>query len=127
MRTPIAHALAWPQRMDSGVSPLDLCAVGRLDFEAADPERFPCLRLAYEAVRAGGTAPAILNAANEVAVQHFLDGALAFTDIADVIERTLDALSVNSADSLEAVHAADREARRFAQTLMSAPAREGSA
>lgn len=127
MRTPIAHALAWPQRMDSGVSPLDLCAVGRLDFEAADPERFPCLRLAYEAVRAGGTAPAILNAANEVAVQHFLDGTLAFTEIPEVIERTLEAVTVNRADSLEAVHAADREARGFARTLMSAPAREGNA
>ncbi len=72
MRTPIAHALAWPGRIESGVSPLDLCAIGRLDFEPPDPGRFPCLGLAYQAVAAGGTAPAILNAANEVAVQRFL-------------------------------------------------------
>ena len=127
MRTPIAHALAWPERMSSGVSPLDLCAVGRLDFEAPDPERFPCLRLAHEVVAAGGTAPAILNAANEVAVQCFLDRRLAFTEIHTVIERTLQALPVGAADSLEAVQAADREARRFAQSLVPRAAQEGHA
>lgn len=127
MRTPIAHALAWPQRMTSGVSSLDLCAVGRLDFEPADLQRFPCLRLAYEAVRAGGTAPAILNAANEVAVQHFLDGDLAFTEIAGVIERTLERVAVSPAETLDAVHEADRQARRHAHKLVAAPAREGRA
>ena len=127
MRTPIAHALAWPERMESGVSPLDLCAVGRLDFESPDAERFPCLRLAYEVIAAGGTAPAILNAANEIAVQRVLDGALAFTEIPTVIERTLQALPVGTADSLEAVQAADHDARRFAQSLLPGPVRERQA
>jgi 1-deoxy-D-xylulose-5-phosphate reductoisomerase len=81
MRTPIAHALAWPERIESGVASLDLYAVGRLDFEPPDTARFPCLRLAYEAAARGGTAPAVLNAANEVAVQSFLDRRIGFLDI----------------------------------------------
>ena len=89
MRTPIAHALAWPERIESGVRSLNLLEVGRLDFSAPDPGRFPCLRLAYEAARGGGTMPAILNAANEVAVQAFLDRRIGFTDSPRVIEHTL--------------------------------------
>ena len=89
MRTPIAHALAWPERFDSGVAPLDLVALGRLDFQAPDPARFPCLRLAFEAARAGGSAPLVLNASNEVAVAAFLDGRVGFPGIARVVEETL--------------------------------------
>ena len=89
MRTPIAHALAWPERFDSGVAPLDLMALGRLDFQAPDPGRFPCLRLAFEAARAGGSAPLVLNASNEVAVAAFLDGRVGFPGIARVVEETL--------------------------------------
>ncbi len=127
MRTPIAHALAWPGRIESGVSPLDLCAIGRLDFEPPDPGRFPCLELAYQAVAAGGTAPAILNAANEIAVQGFLAHELAFTDIPGVIEKTLGAIAVCAADSLEAVCEADQQARQYARALTSARLQEGRA
>ena len=114
MRTPIAHALAWPQRIASGVSPLDLVGVGRLDFEAPDLARFPCLRLAYEAIRAGGSAPAVLNAANEVAVAAFLDRGLAFTAIPEVIESVLGQTPLQPADSLEAVLEVDARARDLA-------------
>ncbi|WP_177418747.1 1-deoxy-D-xylulose-5-phosphate reductoisomerase [endosymbiont of Lamellibrachia barhami] len=121
MRTPIAHALAWPERIDSGVDRLDLFQVARLDFVAPDLERFPCLRLAYEAIKAGGTAPAVLNAANEVAVQAFLEGRLGFLGIPALVERTLDALEVMPADSLEQLLDQDHQARFFAeQTLLSA-------
>ncbi len=118
MRTPIAHALAWPKRIDAGVAPLDLCAVGRLDFEAPDPARFPCLRLAYEAIRAGGTAPAVLNAANEVAVEAFLDRRLGFMSIPEVIELTLERVDPSSADSLADILADDEAARRVALKLI---------
>ncbi|MFP5505820.1 MAG: 1-deoxy-D-xylulose-5-phosphate reductoisomerase [Gammaproteobacteria bacterium] len=114
MRTPIAHALAWPERIDSGVRPLDLFAVGRLDFAAPDPRRFPCLDLAYQAWRRGGTAPAVLNAANEVAVQAFLDGRLGFDRIAAVIETVLGACAIQPADSLAHILEADRAARECA-------------
>ena len=90
MRTPIAHALAWPDRTDAGVAPLDLFEVARLDFEAPDFERFPCLRLAFEALRGGGDLPAVLNAANEIAVQAFLDRRIPFTGIPRLIERALE-------------------------------------
>jgi 1-deoxy-D-xylulose-5-phosphate reductoisomerase len=115
MRTPIAHALAWPERIDSGVASLDLFAVARLDFEAPDLERFPCLGLAYEAIRAGGSAPAILNAANEVAVQAFLEGQIGFTTIPQVIETTLAAQPDGEAHELEALLAVDAEARALAE------------
>ncbi len=118
MRTPIAHALAYPERIDSGVEPLDLTRVARLDFEAPDPVRFPCLRLAYEALRSGGTAPAILNAANEVAVEAFLDERLAFPRIPAVIEEVLQRIPAGAADSLDAVLAADHAARRAARALL---------
>lgn len=114
MRTPIAHALAWPQRIDSGVAPLDLFAVGRLDFAAPDPRRFPCLDLAYQAWHRGGTAPAILNAANEIAVQAFLDGALRFDRIAATIEATLGACPAVPADTLQHILDADVQARNYA-------------
>ena len=115
MRTPIAHALAWPERHTAGVAPLDLVDIARLDFESADFERFACLRLAFDAVRAGGTAPAVLNAANEVAVARFLDRRLRFTGIAEVVERTLTAFPHRAADDLAAVLEADAQARQLAE------------
>jgi len=118
MRTPIAHALAWPERMDSGVPPLDLIAIGRLDFEVPDLSRFPCLRLAYEAIRTGGTSPAILNAANEIAVQAFLQHRLNFAAIPDVVETTLNTVSSNPSDSLAAILSDDAVAREVAMQLI---------
>jgi 1-deoxy-D-xylulose-5-phosphate reductoisomerase len=115
MRTPIAHALAWPERIESGVKALDLFDVGRLDFEPPDVARFPCLTLAENAARAGGTAPAILNAANEIAVGAFLDRRIRFTEIAAVIEHTLSVLAVSSETTLEAVLDADGRARATAE------------
>jgi len=114
MRIPIAYGLAWPDRIESGVEALDLFEVARLDFRPPDLERFPCLRLAFEAARAGGTAPALLNAANEVAVAAFLDGRIPFTGIAEVIGKTLEVLPATTAEDLESVLVADTEARRFA-------------
>jgi 1-deoxy-D-xylulose-5-phosphate reductoisomerase len=114
MRTAIAHALSTPYRIDAGVRPLDLVEVGRLDFERPDTAAFPCLRLAYEALAAGGVAPAVLNAANEVAVDAFLNGRLAFNAIATVVAATLDALGQGAADDLDGVLAADAAARAHA-------------
>lgn len=114
MRTPIAHALAWPSRVDAGVSFLDLVARGRLDFEAPDTQRFPCLRLAREALVAGGSAGAILNAANEIAVQAFLAGTLSFPGIAAVIEDVLAVVPSVAVEDLEALLAIDSEARESA-------------
>ena len=114
MRVPIAHALAHPERIESGVRALDLGAIGNLSFQHPDPERFPCLRLAYDALRAGGTAPAVLNAANEVAVEAFLAGRLRFTGIAQVIEETLQRIATGPGETLDAVLDADRRARRAA-------------
>ncbi|MGM0412062.1 MAG: 1-deoxy-D-xylulose-5-phosphate reductoisomerase [Pseudomonadota bacterium] len=118
MRTPIAHALAWPDRVDAGVDPLDLVACGTLHFQAPDPERFPCLPLAYRAIREGGTAPALLNAANEVAVAAFLDGRLDFPGIARVIAATLDATAAEPARDLKTILAADGRAREVAMQLL---------
>ncbi len=114
MRTPIAHALAWPERMESGVEPLDLFQVARLDFEPPDMARFPCLGLAFEAVNAGGTAPAVLNAANEVAVEAFLQERIGFTTIPRIIEQVLARQNPQAADSLETLLEADRHARVLA-------------
>jgi 1-deoxy-D-xylulose-5-phosphate reductoisomerase len=114
MRVPIAHALAYPERMASGAQPLDLASIRHLSFEKPDLARFPCLALAYEALRAGGTAPAVLNAANEVAVEAFLSGRLAFTGISGVIADTLASVPPRAADDLAAVMAADGHARRAA-------------
>jgi 1-deoxy-D-xylulose-5-phosphate reductoisomerase len=118
MRIPIAHALAWPERLDSGVTPLDLFAVAQLNFEAPDAARFPCLRLASQAAERGGTAPAILNAANEVAVAAFLAGKLRFTAIPAVIEETLGRVTAAAATNLETVLDADARARAEAQALL---------
>jgi len=118
MRTPIACALAWPERVDSGVAPLDLTMVGRLEFERPDPRRFPCLELARRALAAGGTAPAILNAANEEAVAAFLAGRARFTDIPRVIERTLDGLAPAPATGLDVVLEHDRAARELARAAL---------
>lgn len=120
MRTPIAHALAWPERIESGVESLDIFSVARLDFESPDYDRFPCLRLAYEAMHIGGTAPAILNAANEVAVQEFLEGRLAFTGISGLIEKTLKDVTPGTADSLETLYEADQQARLIAKGMVNA-------
>lgn len=114
MRTPIAQALAWPERIESGVASLDLTAVARLNFEAPDEVRFPALRLARAAAEAGGTVPAMLNAANEVAVAAFLGGALNFPGISAVIEDVLAALPAAPAATLEQVVAADTAARQAA-------------
>jgi 1-deoxy-D-xylulose-5-phosphate reductoisomerase len=119
MRTPISHALAWPQRIDSGVAPLDLFAIARLDFQAPDEQRFPCLRLARQAAEAGGSVPAILNAANEVAVAAFLDRRIRFPEIASIIDAVLNAEPGVAVDSVEAVLAADRRARELAGQWLS--------
>ncbi len=118
MRTPIAHALAWPERIDAGVPSLDMFAVARLDFEPPDMQRFPCLRLAIEAIQTGGTAPAVLNAANEVVVEAFLQELIPFTDIPRIIEQTLERLPAQPASDLETIFAVDGEARRLASTLI---------
>jgi 1-deoxy-D-xylulose-5-phosphate reductoisomerase len=115
MRTPIANGLAWPERIEAGVAPLDLFAIGRFHFERPDLQRFPCLRLAGEAFAVGGTAPAVLNAANEVAVAAFLEGRLCFADIPVMIERTLAATEVVSADSFDTIFRKDAEARERAK------------
>jgi 1-deoxy-D-xylulose-5-phosphate reductoisomerase len=114
MRVPIAYALAHPERIASGARPLDLAAMKNLSFEQPDHERFPCLRLARAAMRAGGTAPAVLNAANEVAVEAFLAGRIPFTAIAAVIEDTLEGVGPTQAGSLEEILGADSIARRKA-------------
>ncbi|MDR1889195.1 MAG: 1-deoxy-D-xylulose-5-phosphate reductoisomerase [Zoogloeaceae bacterium] len=118
MRTPIAHALAYPERIAAGVAPLDLFQIARLDFQAPDVERFPCLKLAYAALAAGGTAPAVLNAANEIAVDAFLARRLSFPGIAWLVSAVLDALPVIPAETLEVVRAADAEARIRAGELL---------
>jgi len=114
MRTPIAYGLAWPERIDAGVEALDLFRIARLDFEPADERAFPCLRLAREAMAAGGTAPAVLNAANEVAVEAFLAGRLGFTGIGELVARVRDARPVEAADDLETILEADALARQAA-------------
>lgn len=114
MRTPIAHALAWPERIDSGVSSLDLCQIARLDFAAPDVVRFPCLALAYEALRCGGNRSAVLNAANEIAVEAFLARRIAYLAIADVVRSTLSQVADFAVADLESVNAADKLARQAA-------------
>jgi len=115
MRTPIAHALAWPERIESGVSSLDLFEIAQLDFEAPDCQRFPCLSLAYQAIEEGGTAPAILNAANEVAVAAFLDRRVGFTAIPTIIESTLSAIPAVHTRQLDELLAVDAQARIVAE------------
>ncbi len=115
MRTPIAHALAWPDRIESGVAPLDMFAAARLDFERPDLTRFPCLRLAFDALSLEGTAPAVLNAANEIAVQAFLDGQIGFTDIPKLLETVLVDVGTVPVTCLDDVIFADSRARQAAQ------------
>ena len=119
MRTPIANALAWPKRIDSGVEPLDLVAAGRLDFSAADFEHFPCLALAYQALNTGGTSTAILNAANEIAVEAFLNKHIKFTQIPTIIEDVLAKVPTREAVSLEVILEDDLLARHCARELIS--------
>ena len=118
MRTPIAYAMAWPERIESGVEPLDLFKIGRLDFQAPDFTRFRCLQLAYDVLAEGGTAAAILNAANEVAVAAFLERELPFLGIAKVNEAMLAALPAAPQTCLADVLAADAEARRLAAQMI---------
>ncbi|MDD5613062.1 MAG: 1-deoxy-D-xylulose-5-phosphate reductoisomerase, partial [Gallionella sp.] len=118
MRTPIAYGLAYPERIESGVGSLDLFKIARLDFVAPDFERFRCLALSYQALRAAGTAPSVLNAANEVAVAAFLNNEIAFLAIPQVIESVLNRLPVNVVNGLDDVLLADSEARRVALQLI---------
>ncbi|MGD8641610.1 MAG: 1-deoxy-D-xylulose-5-phosphate reductoisomerase [Gammaproteobacteria bacterium] len=111
MRTPIAHALAWPRRFESGVDSLNLFDIARLDFEKPDYQRFPCLQLAMDAMKSGGTSSTVLNAANEIAVQAFLDNEIAFTDIANIIEYALSEISSQPARDLETVISVDQLTR----------------
>ncbi|MDO9167478.1 MAG: 1-deoxy-D-xylulose-5-phosphate reductoisomerase [Methylobacter sp.] len=111
MRIPIAYSMAWPERFDSGVEPLNIFDVGRMDFHEPSLERFPCLRLAYEAIATGGTMPTILNAANEIAVEAFLNEQVRFTDIPLIIERCMKKFEAKSADTLEIILDADQQAR----------------
>jgi 1-deoxy-D-xylulose-5-phosphate reductoisomerase len=120
MRVPISYALHHPERVDVPVAPLDLAAVGQLTFEPVDLEAFPCLRLAREAAVAGGTAPCVLNAANEVAVHAFLAGRLPFGGIATIIEQALERLGTQPVHSFESLYAADGEARATAGDLVEA-------
>ena len=119
MRTPIAHALAWPERIDSGVKNLDLFDVSRLDFERPNFNDFPCLTQAYEAARIGRDAPAMLNAANEIAVQAFLDRRIRFAQIADVVKETMSVSTFNEPESLTAVQESDLKARSLAADYIS--------
>ena len=114
MRTPIAHAMAWPRRIESGVKKLNLSDIAQLNFAKPDPERFPCLGLARQALARGGTATTILNAANEVAVDEFLEGRIRYTEIAEVVRQTLEGVAGGPADTLEQVLEADRRARDYA-------------
>lgn len=119
MRTPIAHALAWPERITSGVEPLNIFDVAKLEFEQPDLKRFPCLRLCFEAIKKGGTASIVLNAANEIAVAAFLDNKIGFTDIAKLIEQTLDKMAISEdVSSLESILQADVMARSVTNECM---------
>ncbi len=116
MRTPIAHCLAWPDRIDSGVEPLDIFDVAKLEFEKPDLNRFPCLKLCYQAMRAGGSASIALNAANEIAVEAFLQRKIAFTAIAGLIESVLSKITITEANTLDEILTADQLARELAKS-----------
>ncbi len=118
MRVPIAHALAWPERIESGVAPLDLVSLGQLEFAEPDRTRFPCLDLVYTATRRGGTAPAVLNAANEIAVQAFLDRRIGFTDIPRAIEYALARARTDSTPTLDNVLTDDAQARAVTEEFI---------
>ena len=127
MRTPIAHAMAWPKRIDSGVERLNLIDVARLEFEKPDLQRFPCLRLAEQAARAGGTTPAILNAANEIAVAEFLDNKIRFTDIAPLVEDVMTQIPTMAANDLDTILQADQTAREYARRWIDRQQQQGKA
>jgi len=118
MRTPIAHALAYPERIDSGVDAIDLARIGQLDFRKPDFLRFPCLQLAFDVLQSGGCAPAVLNAANEIAVQAFLDGRIGFSRIAQLIAETLHRVPSAAVDTLDSLLAQDQVARAQALALL---------
>lgn len=118
MRTPIAYCLAWPRRMDTPVERLDLAAIGQLEFSAPDTQRFPCLDLARQALRAGGDAAPVLNAANEAAVEAFVAGRIGFTDIAAVVAETLERCPTETVDDLDGVFEADAKGRRVAESVI---------
>ncbi len=118
MRTPIAHAMAWPERFDSGVAPLNIFEVKHMDFEQPDLQRFPCLKLAYDAIKAGGIMPTVLNAANEIAVEAFLNEQVRFTDIAKIIEQSMAKFQPDCADTLEHILTADQQARDVANAII---------
>ena len=118
MRTPIAHALAWPERIISGVAPLDLTQLASLEFHQPDLVRFPCLKLAYDALRVGGSAPAVLNAANEIMVQAFLDGRIGFRQIDQMIDRIMNVMSFDSVSDIAALLQQDQRARQLAASLI---------
>ena len=120
MRTPIAHALAYPERIESGVDSVDLAQIAQLNFRKPDLERFPCLRLAFEALHAGGSAAAVLNAANEIAVEAFLDRRLGFRKIPALIEAVMHRIPVEPVRDLESVLAQDRAAREIAREMVAA-------
>ena len=118
MRVPIAYSMAWPERFDSGVEPLNIFDVRRMDFEEPSLERFPCLRLAYEAINKGGIMPTVLNAANEIAVEAFLNEKVRFTDIPVIIERCMSQFEANAAKTLAIVLAADAQARVISKQII---------
>ena len=118
MRIPIAYSMAWPERFDSGVEPLNIFDVRRMDFQEADLERFPCLRLAYQAINSGGIMPTVLNAANEIAVEAFLNEQIRFTDIPVIIERSMKKFIVIPASTLEIILETDQQARVVAQNII---------
>jgi 1-deoxy-D-xylulose 5-phosphate reductoisomerase len=127
MRTPIAHCLAWPQRLENRVPSLNFFELGSLTFGPVDYKRFPCLRIAIDAMASGGTAPAALNAANEVAVAAFLAGRIRFTRIAELVEEVMQTWNMGAARDLESVVQADRVARQRTEALITGGARSGVA
>jgi len=118
MRTPIAYGLAWPERIDAGVAPLSLTQLAALSFDEPDLARFPCLSLAFAAAKVGGTAPTVLNAANEIAVAAFLDEGMPYLQISSVVEKTLNTLSASDADSIESILEIDAQAREVARNFI---------
>ena len=118
MRTPIAYGLAWPERIEAGVAPLNLAQLAALSFSEPDLQRFPCLALAFSAAKSGGLAPTVLNAANEIAVAAFLDGGLAYLQIPVIVEKTLNTIQNSAVDSLDVILDADAHARRVAQDFI---------
>ena len=118
MRTPIAYGLAWPERIEAGVAPLNLAQLAALSFSEPDLQRFPCLALAFSAAKSGGLAPTVLNAANEIAVASFLDGGLPYLQIPVIVEKTLNAIQNSAVDSLDVILEEDAHARRVARDFI---------